>query len=311
MFSVGLMVLHARSGWSQGYPSKPIRVVTSGLGGSADFVARLIAQGLTTNLGRQVIVDNRPNGPIPGEIVSKAQPDGYTLLVSANALWMGPLLQEHVSYDPLKDFSSITIATRAPNVLLVNPSLPVTSVSDLIALAKAKPGTLNYGTGATGAGSHLAAELLKSMAGINMIRVPYKSNAIQITDLMGGRIHLMFSNAAAASAHMKSGKLKGLAVTTAQPSALFPELPTVAATVPGYEEVTNNVVFAPAKTPAALIKRLNQEIVRVLNQAEVKERFFTAGVETIGSSPEGVWVAMKSELSKWAKVIRDAGIRDQ
>ena len=307
--SAASLALATSAAWSQQYPVKPIRIVTPGLGGSADFAARLIGIGLTDSLGKQVIVDNRPNGPIPGEIVSKAPPDGYTLLISANSLWMGPLMEEHVSYDPIRDFSPITNAARSPNVLLLNPSVPANTVRELIALAKAKPGALNYGTGATGSGSHLAAELLKSMASVNMMRIPYKSNSIEVADLIGGQIQFMFSNAAAASAHIKSGRLKGLAVTSAQTSALFPELPTVAATVPGYELVTNNVVFAPAKTPVALINRLNHEIVRYLKQQDVKDKFMIAGMEVIGDSPESVLVSMKGELSRWAQVIKSAKLR--
>ena len=186
------------------YLTWPARIVTSGIGGSADYVSRLPAQGLTDTWGQQVIVDNRANGPVPGEIVSGAAPDGDNLVVSANSLWIGQLLQAQ-PYHPIRDFTPITLATRSPNVLWVNPTLPANSVKDLIAMAKAKPGQLNYGSGATGASSHLAAELLKAMAGVNIVRIPDKSNSAQITDLMAGQIQLMFSNATAAPPHMNRG----------------------------------------------------------------------------------------------------------
>ncbi len=297
-------------GAAQNYPARPVRIVTSGLGGSADFVARLIAQGLSQTLANQVVVDNRSNGVVPGEIVSRAAPDGYNLLVSANSLWIGPLLEKNTPYDPAKDFAPITIATRSPNVILVNPSFAAKSVKDLIAMARANPDAINYGSGATGASSHLSAELLKSMAKINMTRIPYKSNAAQITDLLGGRIHLTFSNATAASAQMQAGKLRGLAVTTPQKSPLFPTLPPISDTVPGYDSVTLNAAFGPAKLPAALIKRLNQEMVKVINQPDIKEKFANAGVEAVGSPPEAVASAIKTEVVKWAKVIKEANIKE-
>jgi len=255
---------------AQDFPTKPIRLVTPGLGGSADFVARVIAQGLTTALNQQIIVENRPNGPIPAEIVARSSADGYTLLISANSLWIGKLLKPELSYDSIKDFTPLTLATTSPNVLLVPPSLPAQSVKELIALAKVKPGQLNYGSGASGASSHLAAELLKAMAGIDLVRIPYASNATQITDLIAGRIQVMFSNATAAPPHLKAGRLRGLAVTTAKPSPLFPDLPTVAATMPGYESAAINGIFAPARLPAPLVKRLNQELVRVVTAPEAR-----------------------------------------
>ena len=316
LFLAGLCVagsggLGLKAGHAQDFPNKPIRIVTSGIGGSADFASRVIAHGLTAALGQQVIVDNRPNGPIPGEIVARAAPDGYTLLVSANSLWMGKLLQAAISYDPMKDFTPVTLATTSPNVLLVPPALPVHSVKDLIALAKTRPGQLNYGSGAAGASSHLAAELLKAMAGINLVRIPYKSNASQIADLIGGQIQLMFSNATAAPPHIKSGRLRALAVTTPQPSALFPELPTVAATVPGYESAVINGVLAPARMPAPLIMRLNQEIVRAINAPDARARLAPAGVEAVGSTPETLAGIIKTEVAKWSKIIKETGMRAQ
>jgi tripartite-type tricarboxylate transporter receptor subunit TctC len=310
MFPLGMMVLGAGMVFGQNYPNKPIRIVASAAGGSGDFAARLIAQGLSGALSQQVVVDNR-GGVIPGEIVSKAPPDGYTLLIDAASFWIGPLLQE-TPYDPVKDFAPVTLTDSAPNVLVVNPSLPVKSVKELIALAKARPGELNYGSSSTGSTPHLAAELFNMMAGVKIVRVPFKGSGPAVISLLGGQVQLMFATAGSVAPHVKSGRLRALAVASLQPSALAPGLPTIAASgVPGYEAVAFEGMFAPAKTPVAIIDRLNQEIVRVLNRAEVKERFFNAGVETVGSTPEEFAAAIKSNVAKWGKLIKDAGIRDE
>ena len=310
MFSIGMMVLGAGMVFGQNYPNKPIRIVASAAGGSGDFAARLIAQGLSGALSQQVVVDNR-GGVIPGEIVSKAPPDGYTLLIDAASFWIGPLLQE-TPYDPVKDFAPVTLTDSAPNVLVVNPSLPVKSVKELIALAKARPGELNYGSSSTGSSPHLAAELFNMMAGVKIVRVPFKGSGPAVISLLGGQVQLMFATAGSVAPHVKSGRLRALAVASLQPSALAPGLPTIAASgVPGYEAVAFEGMFAPAKTPVAIIDRLNQEIVRVLNRAEVKERFFNAGVETVGSTPEEFAAAIKSNVAKWGKLIKEAGIRDE
>jgi len=310
MFSIGMMVLGAGIVFGQNYPNKPIRIVASAAGGSGDFAARLIAQGLSGALSQQVVVDNR-GGVIPGEIVSKAPPDGYTLLIDAASFWIGPLLQE-TPYDPVKDFAPVTLTDSAPNVLVVNPSLPVKSVKELIALAKARPGELNYGSSSTGSTPHLAAELFNMMAGVKIVRVPFKGSGPAVISLLGGQVQLMFATAGSVAPHVKSGRLRALAVASLQPSALAPGLPTIAASgVPGYEAVAFEGMFAPAKTPVAIIDRLNQEIVRVLNRAEVKERFFNAGVETVGSTPEEFATAIKSNVAKWGKLIKEAGIRDE
>jgi tripartite-type tricarboxylate transporter receptor subunit TctC len=243
--------------------------------------------------------------------VSKAPPDGYTLLIDAASFWIGPLLQE-TPYDPVKDFAPVTLTDSAPNVLVVNPSLPVKSVKELIALAKARPGELNYGSSSTGSTPHLAAELFNMMAGVKIVRVPFKGSGPAVISLLGGQVQLMFATAGSVAPHVKSGRLRALAVASLQPSALAPGLPTIAASgVPGYEAVAFEGMFAPAKTPVAIIDRLNQEIVRVLNRAEVKERFFNAGVETVGSTPEEFAAAIKSNVAKWGKLIKDAGIRDE
>ena len=309
MLSAGLMLLGASGAYGQNYPVKPIRIVTPGSGGGADFAARLIAPALTAGLGQQVIVDNRPSAIIPGDIVSKAPPDGYTLLIYGPPFWIGPLL-EKTPYDPVRDFQPITVAVRQPNILVVHPSLPVKSVSELIALAKARPGALNYASIATGSSSHLAGELFKAMAGVSLVRINYKGSGAALIALIAGEVEVSFANAVSVTGAIRSGRLRALAVTTAQPSPLAPGLPTLAASgLPGYESVTITGIFAPAATPAAVINRLNGEIVAALNRADIKERFFNAGSEVVGSTPEELTATIKSEISRMSKVIKDAGIK--
>lgn len=296
---------------AQTYPNKPIRVVTSEAGGGNDVQARLIAQGLTARLGQRIVVDNRPSGVIPGEIVSKAAPDGYTLLLYNNALWTGTLMQK-VPYDAVKDFSPVVWVSRTPNVLVVNPSLPVKSVVELIALAKAKPGELNYASSGTGASNHLAGELFKAMAGVDIVRIAYKGAAQGLTDLLGGRVQLMFPTSVAVTPYMKSGQVRALAVTSAEPSRLAPGLPTMAAAgLPGYESIAIYGVFAPARTPRPIIDRLNEEIVRVLTAADLQEKFFNIGMEPVGGTPQQLAATIGSEMSKIGAVIKKAGIRGE
>ncbi len=308
LLTVGIMVLDASGASGENYPNKPVRMVTHGVGGGADFVARLIASGLTDSLGRQVVVDNRAHGVIPGEITSKAPPDGYTLLLASSPLWVAALLQ-NTPYDPLRDFLPITFAATSPHILVVSPSVAAKSVKDLIALAKARPGALNYSSGSTGSSTHLAGELFNAMSGVNIVRIPYKTGTSQVTDVISGEVQMSFGIAGSVAPHVKSGRLRALAVTSPQPSALFPDLPTVAATLPGFESGSLYGMFAPAKTPAAIINRLNQETVRVLNRANVKEKFLNVGVEVVGSSPQEFAATIRSEMARMGKVIRDAAIR--
>ena len=292
---------------SQSYPNKPIRVLVSPVGGGNDFVARLIAPGISAPLGQQVVIDNRPTRTLP-DAMMKSPPDGYTLMIMSGGLWLFPLMAE-VNYDMARDFAPITLAVKSPNVLVVHPSLPVRSVKELIALAKARPGQLNYSVGGLGGMSHLSVELFKTMAGVNMVLVNYKSGSQEIADLIGGQVQLAFNPGGSAAPHVKSGKLRALAVTTAEPSALFPGLPTIAASgLPGYEATSTYGVFAPARTPEAIIKRVNQEVVRFVHTPEAKERFLNGGTEPAGSSPEAFAALIKSDMIKWGKVMRDAGI---
>jgi tripartite-type tricarboxylate transporter receptor subunit TctC len=293
----------------QSYPNKPIRMVTSPIGGGGDFIARQVAQAISGPLGQPVIVENRPSGIILGEILSKAPADGYTLLVGSNSLWWGPLLQT-TPYDVARDFSPITMTSRSPLLLVVHPSLPAKSVKELIALGKARAGELNYSTTAIGSSTHLAAELFKSMAGVNIVRISYAGGALPLNALLGGEVQMAFVSPPGGMPHVRSGRFRALAVTSAEPSILVPGVPTIASSgVPGYELIASDGILAPAGTPAAIISRLNQEIVRFLNMAETKERFFNAGVETAGNSPEQFAATMKADMTRLGKVIKDAGIK--
>ena len=310
--SIGMIVLGTGVVSGQDYPGKSVRLVSPGPGGGADFVARFIAQGISGPLGQQVVVDNRPAGVIPGQIVSKAPPDGYTLMVNGNSFWIAPLMRDHIPYDPVKDFSPIASAVGTPNVLVVHTSVAANSVRELIALAKARPGALNYASAAAGGSVHLSAELFKHMAGVNIVRIGYKSSGASVNSLLSGEVQLMFANAPPVMPHVKSGRLRALAVTTLQPSVLFPDVPTVASSgLPGFEVASVYALFAPAKTPAAIVNRLNQEVVRFLARTDMREKFLAAGMEPIGSSPEELVAAMKSEMARMGKVIKEAGIREE
>jgi len=309
MFPVATMVLGAGAAYGQNYPNKLIRIVTSSPGSNNDWGARLIAQEITKTLGQSVIVENR--GGLGVEQVAKAPPDGYTLLFYGNTVWLLPFLRDNVPYDPVRDFSTITLAVTSPIVIVVHPALPVKSLRELIALAKARPGELNYAAGTIGASPHLATELFKAMAGINLVRVPYKGTGPSVIALVGGEVHLMFSGLGSVAPHLKSGRLRALAVATARPSALVPDLPTVAAAgVPGYEAASIIGMFAPARTPAAIISLLHQEIARALNRAEVKELFLNSGAEVVGSTPEEFAATIKADMARLGKVIKDAGIHE-
>lgn len=308
----GQQALAQPSRAASAFPTRPIRLVTGQPGGGSDLIARLIVSGVAEGLGQPIIIENRPGGFIPREILLKAQPDGYTLLVSANALWLEPFMTTDARYDPVRDFAPVTLATNAPNVLVVHPSVAASSVKELIALAKSKPGSLNCSSAATGSSSHLALELFKSMAGVNIVRIPYKGNAPAVTELVGGQVQLSFATPAAVFGHMKSGKLKALAVTSLEPYPAFPALPTVSASgLPGYESGSVNGIFAPGKTPPAIIAQLNREIVRVLNTHEVKSKLLETGIVAVASTPQTLTAKIKSEMSRLGKVLKEASERGE
>jgi tripartite-type tricarboxylate transporter receptor subunit TctC len=310
--SVGTFVAGIHAACAQNYPNKPIRLVTGDTGGSNDILARLIAPGISARLGQQVVVDNRGGGVLPGGIVARALPDGHTLLLYSSILWLLPLMRGNVPYDPLNDFSPVTLLGHSPNVLVVHSSLPVRSVNELIALAKARPGELNYSSGPMGSPPHLAAELFKAMAGVSLVQIAYKGGGPALIALLGGQVQLMFPSPQAVHEHIKSGRLRALAVTSAQPSTLLPGLPTMAASgLPGYELKSSYALFAPAKAPSAVIRRLNQDIAQALNAQDVKERLLGLGVEAVASAPEALTNLIKSEMAVLGRVIRDANIRSE
>jgi tripartite-type tricarboxylate transporter receptor subunit TctC len=312
--TVGLAVLapYGPLANAQDFPTKPVRIVASEAGGGGDFIARLVAQGLTSAFGQQVLVENRGGGVVAGDVVAKSTPDGYTLLLYGNTLWLLPLMRKHVPYDPHRDFVPVTLAGRAVNVLVVHPSLPVKSVKDLIALARARPGELNFSTAAPGTINHLAGELFNSMAKVNIVRVSYRGSPSAVTAVLSGEVQLMFAAAAPVRPHIQAGRVKPLGVTTATRSATYPDLPTIAeAGLPGFEAVSVHGIFVPAKTPDVIITRLNQEIVRVLRRPESRDRFAGIGAEPIGTTPEQLTAEIKAEIARMGKVIREAGIQER
>ena len=308
MLLLALCALAVSAVCAQDYPNRPIRFVTAAAGGGNDFSARLIAQGLTERLGQQVVVDNRGGAHVPQNTVAKAAPDGYTILSQNNTVWIAPLL-EKTAYDHIRELAPVTLTARAPNILVVTPSLPVNSVRDLIAAAKAAPGEINYASGVVGSSNFVAAELFKAMAGVNMVRIGYRGTGPALIDVMSGQVKLMFATATSSSAHVKAGRLKALAITSAEPSPFAPELPTIAASgVPGYAAESIYGVWAPAKTPAAILSRLNQEIVKVLTTPQTKDRFFRSGAEVVASTPQAFAAEIKAEAARLDKVFRSAGI---
>jgi len=303
---------HAQTGLAQNYPTHPIRIVASAAGGGSDAITRLIAQGVSPALGQGVVVDNRGGGVIPGEIVAKSAPDGYTLLYYGSALWLSPLMRDHAPYDVLRDFAPVTLAISAPSILVANPLLPVNSVTDLIALAKAKPGTLNYGSGSAGVSNHLAAELFKSMAGVDIVRIPHRGSGPAMISLFANQVQIVFAAIAGATPHVKQGRLKALGITSAKRSPQFPDLPTIAESgLPGYEFTSIWGVFAPANTPRPIVERLNREIVLVLNRPDVKDKAVASGVDVVASTPAQLTAGIKADITRLGKVIKDANIREE
>lgn len=290
------------------YPISRITILTSETGGAGDFASRLISQGLVQALGQPVIVENR-SGVAP-EIVAKAGPDGYTLLHYGNTAWMTPLLRTS-RWDALRDFIPVSLTVRAPNVLVITPTLPVKSVKELISLAKARPGELNYASSTIGSSTHLAAEMFTYMGQLDIVRVNYKGVSIAVNDLISGRVQLMFLAPGAVQAHIKSGKLRALAVTASAPSRLFPGLPTVSESgMPGYESGASFGLFAPLRTPAAIVARLHQETSRLLETPEAAAKLLSSGMEVVASRPEEFSAWLKADISRWKTVIEKAGIRD-
>jgi len=296
---------------AQDYPTKPIRIITAEVGGGNDFLARMLAPGMSGSLGQQVVVENRggAGGAIAADAVARSAHDGYTLLLYASNIWIIPFLRKNLPYDPIRDFAPITWIAKSPSIVVIHPSLPVRDIKQLIALARARPGALNYASGGTGATTHLAAELFKSMAKVNIVRIAYKGNGPALNDLIAGQTQVMFATSGSATPHVKANRLRALAVTSPQPSPLAPGLPTVAESgLPGYESLSIYGIFAPSKTPAAIVGRLNRDIIAVLGRSEIREKLLNTGVETVGSTADEFAAVIKADMARMGKVIREAGI---
>ena len=299
---------------AQGYPSKPIRlIVPFAAGGGNDNVARLVGKRLADSLGQPVLVDNRPGagGMVGAELAAKSAPDGYTLFlggVGSHAI--NPNLHEKLPYDPIKDFAPVELLAQAPLVLVVHPSVPANSVAELTAYARAHPGKLNFASNGNGSSSQLAAVMFDSMAGVDMVHVPYKGLSPALTDLLSGQVQLMFSSVVAILPHIKAGKLRALAVTGAKRLASLPELPTIAESgLPGYEASSWYGILAPAGTPRNIVARLNAELTKALEQPEVRASLLAEGAEPVGGSPEAFAAHIRAEKERLGKLIRDAKIR--
>ena len=310
---IAVTAASAGATWAQGYPTRPVRFVApTTAGGGHDTVGRLVAQPLTQALGQQVVVDNRPggNGVVGTQTVARSAPDGHTILIAATNFVTAPLLASEPPFAPLRDFTPITFATHGPNVLVVRPGLAARSVSDLIALARSQPGKLNYAAGSSGASPHLAAELFKHMAKVDIVHISYRGASQALIDLIAGQVDLMFATAVSVAPHIRSGKLRALAITSLQPSVLAPDLPTVAASgLPGYESGVAYGFVAPAGTPQPIVRRLNAEMVKILQRNEVRERLLSDGFEVVGSTPEEYAAMLKRDSAKWSKLIKEANIR--
>ena len=296
-----------------GYPVKPVRIISGFPPGSgADITARVIGQKLGEIYGQQILVDNRlgAGSNIAAELAAKAAPDGYTVFIGTVANTINATLYAKLPFDFVRDFAPVALTTSAPNILVVHPSVPAHSVAELIKLAKARPGQLNYGSAGTGTAPHLSAEMFRSMAGISLVHIPYKGSPLAVTDLIGGQVALMFSPASSVLAQVKSGRLRALAVTTAARLPTLPELPTVAESgLPGYETVTWFGFVVPAATPRDIVGRLNADTVKVLAQPEVRQQFATQGIDVLGGTPEQFAAYIRNEIVKWARVIKESGAR--
>ena len=307
---IGAATLASSLAAAQSYPSRPVRIVVPGTGGGGDFAARLIGPGLSPVLGQPVLIENRPVGTIPGEIVSRAAPDGHTLLLSASTLWLAPLLQPNVPYDPQRDFTPVSLVTMSPNILVVPNSLPVKSVKELIALARKRPGELNYGSGAAGSSNHLSAELFNAMAKVDIPRINYKNPSQAVTDLISGQIQVLFYNASTVIPHIQSGKLRALAVTSAKPTALAPQFQTMAqAGLTGYEAVGWIGALGITGTPPEILARWTSDLAAIVREPAMRERILAQAAvpATLSGVEFGAFLQQQHEL--WGKVVRLSGTR--
>jgi tripartite-type tricarboxylate transporter receptor subunit TctC len=299
---------------AQDYPARPIRyIVPQAPGGSSDTLARIVTQRAAETLGQQIVVDNRPGatGLIGRELVARANADGYTLLQVATSHATNPAMHSKLPYDTVRDFAAIALLSQQPNLWLAHPSVPVKTVKDLIAYAKAKPGQVNFASSGTGGSQHLAGELLKSMTGIQMTHIPYKGSPPALVDVLAGRVPLMSSTMPPALPHLKTGKVRAIAVTSVKRSPALPEVPTVAESgVPGYEAIAWQGLVAPAGVPTTVVTRINAAFVQALRQSDVAAKLNEQGYETVASTPEWYAQYIRTEIAKWTKVIKAAGIKE-
>jgi tripartite-type tricarboxylate transporter receptor subunit TctC len=302
----------SRFAWAQAYPARPVHIVVGfGAGTGLDLYARIIGQWLSERLGQPVVIDNRPGAGtnLATETVVNAAPDGYTLLIASTAAFTNAALYDNLRFNFIRDIAPVASLTRGAFVMVVNPSFPAKSVPEFIAYAKANPGKINMASGGTGTANHVAGEMLKAMAGIDMVHVPYRGDGAAIADLMGERVQVYFVALAGAAELIKTGKLRPLAVTTAQRSAAFPEIPTVGESVPGYEASLRNGLGVPKATPADIIAKLNTDINAGLNDPKIKSQFATLGTETVPLTVAEYGKIIVEETEKWGKVIRGANIK--
>lgn len=309
-----MALLLAAGAWAQAYPTRTIRlVVPFPAAGTTDILARDVAQRLSVSLGQSVVIDNRPGaaGNIGSDLVAKSAPDGYTLLMgTVGTHAINPSLYSKMPYDHVKDFVPIVLVAGVPNVLEVTPSLPVNSVADLIRLAKEKPGQLNFASSGSGTSIHLSGELFKTMAGVDMVHVPYKGSAPALTDLMGGQVQLMFDNLPSSLAQIKAGKLRAIAVTSAQRAAALPNIPTIAESgLAGFEASSWFGLLAPAGTPPAIVARINADVNQWLQTSAAKEQLLAQGAAPAGGTPEQFAAHIRAETEKWAKVVKVSGAK--
>ena len=295
------------------YPSKPIKwVVPFPPGGAMDTMARTLGAKLSASMKQPVVIENRPGagGAIGSGMVAKAAPDGHTMMIVSIGHAVNPSIYPKLPYDAAKDFAPVSLVGIVPNLLVANPSVKANNIKELVALAKAQPGKLTYASAGNGTTVHLAAELFNSMAGVDIMHVPYKGSAPAVSDLMGGQVDIMFDSLSSAKPYVESGKLKALAVTTAKRSSAFPNVPTVAESgIPNYELSGWYAVFVPAKTPKPVVDRLHTELVKALKEADVRARFALIGAEPVGSTPEELANTLKAETARWAAVVRERNIK--
>lgn len=315
LFGLALVASYCwmNSAGAQAYPSRPVRlIVPQSAGGSTDVVARVVAQRMTETLRQNVIVDNRPGaGSLNGtELVAKAAPDGHTVLVVAASFTINPAIRRNLPFDPVRDFTPVSQLVTLPHILVVHPSVPAASVKELIALAKSKPGVLNYGISGIATSTHMAGELFMHLTGTHMVSIPYKGGAPGMTALLGGQVQLYFATISTAIPHIRSGKLRALGVTTAKRSVAAPEFPTIAeAGVSGYEHSSWVGILAPAKLPQPVLSKINGESVKAVQSQDIKSLLLRDGLEAVGNSPREFDRIIKTEIAKWAKVAKVANIK--